>query len=343
MSRLKSLFVLVCLAGLIACSGQQNQPAAPAAGDAAKPGAAKTIDPAKIEIAVIPKGTTNPFWKTVHAGAVKAEKELGIKTIWTGAENEDDRNQQIQIVQNFISRGVTAIVLAPLDDTALVRPVEEAVSRGIPVIIIDSGLKSEKYNSFVATDNAQGGRLGAEQLGKVMNGKGKALMLRYAEGSDSTNKREEGFLEVMKAKFPGIQLVSTDQYAGVTKESAMQASQNLLNKFADIEGIFCPNESSAFGMMRALENSGKAGKIKFVGFDASEGLLEGLKKGEIQGLVAQDPFDMGYQGVKTAFAAIQGKPVNKRVPTRLMMVTPENMNNPEVKEVTSPDIDKWLK
>lgn len=343
MKKFSLLMTALVFAGLVGCKGQQGQsPTAP--GDTATTStAAKAPEASQISIAVIPKGTTHPFWQTVNAGAAKAASELGIKIEWIGAENEDDRNQQIQLVQNFISKGVSAIVLAPLDDTALVRPVETAISRNIPVVIIDSDLKSEKKNSFVATDNREGGRLGARRLGEIMGGKGKVIMLRYAVGSDSTNQREEGFLEEIKAKFPQIELLSTNQYGGVTKESAMQAAQNLLNKYPEVEGIFCPNESSAFGMMRALETSGKAGKVKFVGFDASAGLLEGLKKGEIQGLVSQDPFDMGYQGVKTAHAVLQGKPVNKRIATRLMMVTPENMNDPATKEVTEPDIAKWLK
>ena len=249
----------------------------------------------KLQIAVIPKGTTHEFWKTIHAGAEKAAQELGVDAIWVGPEKEDDRKQQIDVVQNFISRGVDAIVLAPLDEVALVRPVEDAVRRGIPVVIIDSGLKSDAYSSFVATDNREGGRLGGRRLGEVLGSKGKAILLRYSEGHASTMNREEGFLDAMK-EFPDIELVSTNQYAGTTKESAFQASQNILNRFPEIDGIFCPNESSAFGMMRALLTSGKAGTIKYVGFDTSEILLKGLQDDHIQGLVSQDPFDMVTRG-----------------------------------------------
>ena len=297
----------------------------------------------KLQIAVIPKGTTHAFWKTIHAGAAKAGKELGADIFWVAPEKEDDRKQQIDVVQNFISRGVDAIVLAPLDDVALSAPVEAAQKHGIPVVIIDSGLKSQSYVSFVATDNVQGGRLGADRLGKIMGGKGKALMLRYAEGSASTRDREAGFLEEMKKKYPGIELVSTNQYGGVTKETAFEASQNLLNKFPNVDGAFCPNESTAFGMLRALETSGKAGKVKFVGFDTSDDLLAGLRKGHIQGLVAQDPFGMAYLGVKTAVDHIKGKKVKKRVATGLMMVTSENVDNSKVLQVIHPDIEKWLK
>jgi ribose transport system substrate-binding protein len=307
------------------------------------PGKASAEEGKKLQIAVIPKGTAHIYWKTLHAGAAKAAREMGLDIFWVGAENEDDRKQQIDVVQNFISRGVDAIVLAPLDDKALAAPVEAAAKRHIPVVIIDSSIQSKSFVSFVATDNKQGGRLGADRLGEVMGGKGKALMLRYAEGSASTRDREEGFLEWIAKKYPGIQIVSSNQYAGVTKESAFQASQNILNKFPDVEGVFCPNESSAFGMLRALKTSGKAGKVKFVGFDTSEDLLAGLKSGACQGLVSQDPFDMGYQGVKTAVDAVRGRKVPKRIATKLFMVTADNMNDPDVKDVLHPDIDRWLK
>jgi len=295
------------------------------------------------KIAVIPKGTTHVFWKTIHAGAAKAGKELGAEIIWVGPEKEDDRKQQIEVVQNFVSRKVDAIVLAPLDDKALAAPVEAAKKKGVPVVIIDSGLKSSAHISFVATDNRAGGRLGADRLGEVMGGKGTALILRYAEGSASTREREEGFLERMAKKYPGVKIVSSNQYGGVTRESALQASQNILNKFTDVEGVFCPNESTAAGMLRALQTSGKAGKVKFVGFDTSSDLLAGLKKGHIAGLVAQDPFGMAYLGVKAAIDHLDKKKVEKRIATGLLMVTKENMGDAKTKDVINPDIKKWLK
>jgi len=335
MKTIRILCYALLMCGVVACSSKTEQ--APKA-DTKAAGAKK-----QYQIAVIPKGTANPFWKTVHAGAAKASKELGVKITWTGPENEDDRKQQMDVVQNFISTGVDAIVLAPLDDVALARSVETAVARKIPVVIIDSDLKSEAQSSFVATDNLEGGCLGARRLGEVMGGKGKAILLRYNPGSASTDNRERGFLEEMKAKFPNIELVSTNQYAGVTKESAIQASQNLLAKYGeDFQGIFCPNESSAFGMLRALEISGKAGRIKFVGFDASQGLVDGMKAGNIAGLVAQDPFDMGYRGVKTAVAVLNGETVQKRIPTRLAVITPQNLNTPEIQELIAPELGKWL-
>jgi ribose transport system substrate-binding protein len=313
----------------------------------------KEKDKNKYRIAVIPKATTHVFWKSIHAGAVKAKQELkeaglDVEVIWKGPLKEDDRESQIRVMEDFITLGVSGIVLAPLDDTALRRPVKDAVNNGIPVVIIDSGLKSEDYVSFVATDNYIGGRKGGERLAEIMGGKGKVIMLRYLEGSASTREREQGFLDVLKEKYPEIEVVSANQYGGATTESAYRASENLLAplRTADgkltIDGIFCPNESTAFSMLRALQDSGLAGKVKYVGFDSSERLVQGLARGEIQGLVLQDPINMGYIGVKTMVKHLQGEKVEKRIDTGSVVATPENMNEPDMKRLLEPDFKKWL-
>ena len=304
-------------------------------------------------IAVIPKGTTHVFWKSIHAGALKAQKDLkasglNVEVIWKGPLKEDDRESQIRVVEDFVTRGVTGIVLAPLDDAALRMPVKDAVNNGIPVVIIDSGLKSDDYTSFVATDNYIGGRKGGERLAEILGGKGKVIMLRYQEGSASTMNREQGFLDVLKEKYPDIEVVSANQYGGATTESAYQASENLLAplRTADggltIDGIFCPNESTAFAMLRALEDSNLAGKVKYVGFDSSDRLVQGLRNGHIHGLVLQDPINMGYLGVKTIVAHLQGQKVEKRIDTGSAVATPENMDEPKMKNLLEPDFKKWL-
>ena len=308
---------------------------------------------AKYQIAVIPKGTTHVFWKSIHAGAVKAEQELkaagvDVEIIWKGPLKEDDRESQIRVVEDFVTRGVQGIVLAPLDDAALRMPVKDAVNNNIPVVIIDSGLDSEDYTSFVATDNYVGGEKGGERLAEILGGKGKVVMLRYQEGSASTMNREQGFLDVLKEKYPEIEVVSSNQYGGATTESAYMASENLLAPLrkADgsltIDGIFCPNESTAFAMLRALQDSALAGKVKYVGFDSSDRLVKGLREGEIHGLVLQDPINMGYLGVKTLMAHLQGEKVEKRIDTGSAVATPENMNEPKIKNLLEPDFKKWL-
>lgn len=294
------------------------------------------------KIAVIPKGTTHEFWKSIHAGAIKAGSELGVEIVWKGPHKEDDREQQVQVVENFVSKKVDGIILAPLDDRALQTPVREASKSGIPVVIIDSSLQGADFISFVATDNFKGGALAAERLGTVLNGKGKIIVLRYQEGSASTMQREKGFLETLAQKSPGIEIVSSNQYGGATTETSYKKAEDLLNKFPEIDGIFCPNESTTFGMLRALQDAGKAGKVKFVGFDCTEKLIEAMKAGQIQGLVLQNPFRMGELGVRTMVDHFSGKPVEKRVDTGVAIATPENMNTTEIQALLKPDLAKWL-
>ncbi len=302
----------------------------------------------RLTIAVIPKGTTHEYWESVHAGAIKAQRELAragrkVEIVWKGPFREDDRDQQIQVVENFMTRRVSGIVLAPLDSQALVRPVLNAIRAQIPVIIIDSGLNTDQYVSFVATDNSKGGELAGERIVELLHGRGNVILLRYAVGSASTEQREAGFLAVLK-RHPGIRLISSDQYAGPTRETAYQASQNLLNRFGrEVNGIFTPNETSTIGMTMALRDIGKAGgKVKMVGFDSGTQSVNDLARGDVQGLVVQDPVAMGYQGVKLLVAHLEGKPVPKRLDTGEVMVTPENMTQPQIKALLHPPLDEYL-
>jgi ribose transport system substrate-binding protein len=301
-------------------------------------------------IAVIPKGTTHEFWKSINAGAVKAQRELAaegvtVNIIWKGPLKEDDREQQIQVVENFIGQRVNAIVLAPLDRRGLVAPVETAAKARIPVVVIDSGIESKAPVSFVATDNREGGRIAGRNLGQLLGGKGNVMMLRYAVGSASTEEREEGFLEVMKKDFPNIKLLSVDQHAGPTRDTAKRVAETMLNRHGrEVNGIFACNESSAVGMLLALRDAGLAGgKVKFVGFDSGETLNAALKAGDIAGLVVQNPLKMGYVGVRTAVAALQGKKVDPVIDTGVGFVTKANMNQPENAELLNPPLDKYLK
>lgn len=301
-----------------------------------------------LTIAVIPKGTTHEFWKSIHAGAVKAQRELEaagtpVRLFWKGPLREDDRDQQIQVVENFTTRGVSGIVLAPLDAQALIAPVRSARSAGIPTVVIDSALNSDAPAAAVMTDNFKGGQLAADHLATLLGGRGRILLLRYAVGSASTEAREAGFLEALK-KHPGLQLVSGDQYAGATRETAYQAAQNLLNRFGkDLGGVFCPCEPITITMTKALRELGQAGgRVKVVGFDAGTQSVADLKAGDVQGLIVQNPMQMGYLGVKTVVARIRNQPVEAKVDTGITLVTPANQNDPEVLELLHPPLSKYL-
>lgn len=291
----------------------------------------------KWTIAVIPKGTTHEFWKSIHSGAARAGRELGVEILWKGPQREDDRAQQITVVEDFINRGVDGIVLAPLDDRALCAPVRDAAREGIPVVIIDSGLQGSDFISFVATDNYKGGVLAARRLAELLNGSGEIFLLRYQEGSASTTEREQGFLETMSGEYPAVRILVKDQHAGTTTESAYQLAENLLGRYPDVDGIFCPNESSTFGTLRALQESGLAGKVKFVGFDSSSKLVQGLRDGHIHGLVLQNPTRMGYLGVVLMVKHLKGEAIEARIDTGVTIVTRETMDTPEIKALLEPE------
>jgi ribose transport system substrate-binding protein len=327
MARTLTLLTLVSVlvAGTLGCGGQTTR---------------------KTTIAVVPKGTTHEFWKSVHAGAIKAGRELGVEILWQGPLREDDREDQIKVVDTLVNRGIDGLLLAPMDEKALRQPVSNAVRAGIPVVIFDSRLDSEGPVSLVSTSNLLAGQMAGQHLAKVMGGKGNVIMMRLHEGSASTTAREQGFLDAVAA-FPGITVISSNQYAGASTEGAYRTGENLLasNKAAqgNVQGLFTPNESTTFGMLRVLETAGLAGKIRFVGFDSSDKLVQGLRAGALDGLVLQNPFGMGYVGVKTLVRSMRGERVEKIIDTGVVVVTRENMETPEIKDRLQPNLDAYLK
>jgi ribose transport system substrate-binding protein len=300
-------------------------------------------------IAVVPQGSTHEFWKSIHAGAVKAARDeaaagVRVRVLWKGPMREDDREQQVQVVENFVTQRVDGIVLAPFDKNALVRPIEEAKRAGIPTVVIDSALASEDAISFVASDNHHGGELAADEMGRLLQGRGKVLMLRYQEGVASTEQREKGFVERLHSAHPGITIVSSNQHAGATRDTAKSAAENLLNRFgSEIDGMFTPNESSTAGALLALEDAGLTGKVRFLGFDSSDAFMQAMRAGKLQGIVVQNPFRMGELGVKTLVAHLRRGRVEKRIDTGVTLVTPANLDAPESRELLHPPLDRYLK
>ena len=299
----------------------------------------------RINIAVIPKGTSHAFWQSVHAGARRAAQELNVDIAWRGPLREDDRDSQVSEVENAVARRVSGIALAPLDEVALVAPVASAQRSGVPVVIFDSGLKGGEIVSFVATDNDKGGELAGEHLGKVLGGKGKVILMRYAEGHDSTRRREDGFLRGL-APHAGIQILSSNQHVGADVEGAYKRAEALLTQYKandgtlGVDGVFAPNESSAFAVMRVLQDNGWDKRVKFIGFDASEGLLAGLRGGAIEALIVQDPVRMGYLSIVTMVKHLRGEKVDSRIDTGVHLVTRDILDRPDIKQLVQPDLKK---
>jgi|SRR5579872_1108041 len=292
----------------------------------------------KYRIAVIPKGTTHDFWKSVHFGAQQAATELGdVEIIWNGPDKETDKEGQIKIVDTFVGERVDGICVAPIDRDALVPAVRRSRQRKIPVVVFDSALSDlSDVVSYVATDNYRGGVMAAEQLAKLMEGKGGVVLLRYQAGSESTEQREQGFLDTLK-KAPGIKVLSESQRVNSDAVEALKVGESVLRSFKDeVAGVFTVCEPNNKGMLQALENEHLAGKVRFIAFDSDPRMLTGLRAHTVDGVVLQNPVRMGYLAVKTMISHLQGEEVEKRIPTGEVLATPDNVNDAEMRELLEP-------
>ncbi len=336
-------FVMLAAVGCNSNSGSTSGGSSSGGASTTPNGAGAAANPAdkskQLRFAVIPKGTTHEFWKSVHAGAENAAKELGnVEILWKGPLLENDRDGQISVMQDFVTKKVDGICLAPLDKQALVDSVKYAHASGIPVLIFDSALDDESVIvSYVATDNHKGGQLAAERLGDTLGGKGNVILLRYNPGSESTEQREQGFLETLKSDFPDIKLLTSDEYAGTTPELSLDKATQVLTKYkADVHGIFAVCEPNAAGVLKALEETGLAGNVKFIAFDPNKELIQGMADGKVHGIVLQDPVTMGYESVMRLAAHLKKESVEKRIGTGEYIATPDNMNTPEMDKLLKP-------
>jgi ribose transport system substrate-binding protein len=290
-------------------------------------------------IAVIPKASADIFWQSVHAGAVKSSWENKIKIIWDGPPNETDIAGEMQIMETMINRQVDAIAVAPSDRSAFKVVVDRAAAAHIPVVIYDSGLDSENYATFVATDNYAGGVLGADRLGKILGGKGKIVMIKTTPGGASTTAREDGFRHELQAKFPEIQILD-ERFGMASIATSLAVAENMLTAHPNLDGMFCSNESGTSGAAQAVK--ARSSKIKLVGFDSSPMLLDQLQAGIIDSLVIQDPFKMGATAVDYALKAARGEKTPKQVFLPPRLVNSENINNPDIQAQLHPDLQKYL-
>lgn len=287
-----------------------------------------------VTIAVVPKGTTQSFWLAVKAGAEDAAKESGAEVMWKGPAKETDVAGQKRIIENFINQRVDAIVMAACNEDALVPTVEQADAKGIPVVTIDSGVRSSVPKSFVATDNTLGAREAARALARLVGGRGKVGLIPFVKGAATSNMREKGFRDEI-AKHKDIQLVSV-LYSNSDIMQGMRAAEDMLTANPDLAGIFAANEGGAVGAARALDMRRLGGRVKLVAFDASPAQISALEKGTIQALVVQNPYRMGYDGVKAALRALAGEDVEPRIDTGVTVVTRDNLDDPEVLKLLYP-------
>lgn len=288
----------------------------------------------KPQILVSPKGLVHSFWLTVKAGAVKAGEDFDAGIIWKGPSVETDIATQIAIIEDYINKKIDAIVMAACDAKGMVPVIERAHVAGIPVVTIDSGVESDVPYSFIATDNIAAAKKAANALSELVGGKGEVACIPFVPGAATSIMREQGFKEGLK-NHPGLELVAV-QYSQSDVATGMAVTENILTAHPNLAGIFAANEAGAIGCAQALVSRGVAGKVKLVAFDAAENEIQALENNSIQALVVQNPFKMGYMGVKTAMDVIQGKQVPKRIDTGVAVVTKENLHDPEIQKLLYP-------
>lgn len=315
------------------CDAKSNGATTGTASGGAKPAA-------KVTLAVIPKGQTHPFWMAVKKGVDKAATDLDVKVIWTAAQNEDSYSEQIGLVGTTASNPlVKGVALAPLSADSLAQPVKDLKAKGLPVVIFDSGLNAkvgEDYASFVGTDNKVAGHAGGEALAKAIGAGKKAVLLRYQQGSASTDDREAGFLDA--AKKAGLEVISDNQYAGTTVASAKEKATAMLDTLVKADGVFASNQSASLGVYSTIldaksKGAVKPGQIKLVAFDADPALVQGLLDGDVSAIVVQNPEVMGYKTVQTLLAAVKGEKVEPLVDSGYEVVTKDNLGDPKIRAI----------
>jgi ribose transport system substrate-binding protein len=333
------IFYLSCC--LLAGCPTQQPPSGSTPAQSSSVGGGTAAEGKKKRVAVIPKGESHEFWKSVRAGALKAGKEFNLDVTFKGPAREGNTDDQIAMVNNKIADGVDGICLAPVDAVALRRPVDEAIQAGIPIVIFDSGLaKQDGIVSFVATNNYRGGERAAEYLAELLKGKGNVILMRYNPGSQSTELREKGFLDKI-GTFKNIKMLVDDKNAGPDESGAITLSENLLSIHKDkVDGIFCPNQPTASGMLTTLTKRfpDVAKRVKFVGFDSGTNIAKALESGEMQGTILQDPVNMGYMAVKAMHDHLNKKEVLKDNPVPEELATPENLKKPKIHALLYPEV-----
>ncbi len=303
----------------------------------------------KLNIAIIPKGMTEATWPLIHAGAMKAKRELArggydVEVLWKANLVDQTRSEQIQIVDTFTGQRLSGIVVASLGDEDIGRSAYRDPVSNLPKIVIDSAFDADIPVTYVTTDNFRGGALAADRIAQLMEGEGNVILLRYQSGDMNGEAREAGFIERIKNRHPSVRLISIDQHSGSDPRAAYSVCEYLLSRYGDrVNAVFASHENGTAAMLKALRAFDYAKQVYLVGYDANEQSLEALKSGDIQGLVVSNPFRIGYLGVTTLVDYVEGQSTSTVVDTGVMLITQANIDSDEVAEAVNPPIDEYLK
>ncbi|MET4692411.1 ABC transporter substrate-binding protein [Endozoicomonas lisbonensis] len=289
----------------------------------------------KLYMPVVSKGFMLEFWQSVRDGSDAAARELNVKTSFVGPSDETQVDQQVQLVENILARKPNGLLLAALDSNALLPSVERAHAQGVPVVTFDSGVNSDIPASFVATDNKAAGAMAADAMGKFLGGKGKVAVVAHNAGTMTTTDRLDGFIEQMGRNYPNIKVLSP-LYSEGDPQRAMNQTMDVIRANPDLSAVYATNEGCTLGVASAIDSQELAGKIKVIGFDSSDALVNFLKAGVIQGLVVQDAYQIGYVGMKTLYNVLTGHEVKKMIDVPAVLVTGDNINKEDIQNIINP-------
>jgi ribose transport system substrate-binding protein len=276
-----------------------------------------------VTIALVTKAMDSEFWLMVAEGAkAGAAERPGVKLTIVAPDREINVDQQVSMLEDQVRSGVKALVVSPAGSAQVMSALELAASRGIPVVLVDTDAPFPKKVSYIGTDNRRGGQLAAKCLVDRLGAKGEVALISGVPGNESQDARAQGFIDAV-AQVPGMKLVA-QQPANSERSLGLTVMENILTAHPDVKGVFATNDQMALGAMEALDARGLRGKIAIVGFDATKEAVQATVDGKLAGSVAQNPRAMGQKGVEAALAALDGRPVEKRIDTGTELVTREN-------------------
>ena len=287
------------------------------------PGA--SVQPKEIEIALVTKAMDSEFWLVMADGAkAAAAARPGVKLSIVAPDREINIDQQVTILEDQTRKGVKALVVSPAGSAQILSALEQATQRGVPVILVDTDAPFDKKVTYIGTNNRRGGQLAAKGLAEAIgSAHAEVALISGVPGNESQDERALGCIDAVASEYPNLKLVA-QQPGNSERALGLTVMENILTAHPNVKGVFATNDQMALGAMEALEARGLRGKVKIVGFDATKEAVQATVDGRLAGSVAQNPFLMGQRGVEAALAALDGKPVEKRIDTGTELVTAAN-------------------
>lgn len=296
-----------------------------------------SVAPSGRYIAVVCKGSQHEFWRSVELGARDAGKELGIKITFEAPEDESQIDVQIEMMDKAIAGKADAIVLAPLDTERLNPVIEKANEQNIPVITLDSDVTSPLRKATIGTDNTSAGSIAARNAISLIHGEGQIAVISYVKGAQTANERNAGFLKEIEANNQDKKMEVMDlQYSGGDADKSYEIAKKYIESYPDLRCIYAANEGCAVGTARAVEEMGKTGQLVVIGFDSSDQEIDYLSRGVIQGMMVQNPYNMGYLGVRNINKVLDGKSIEEKIDTGATYVNSENLNDEDTQWLLYP-------